>query len=347
MEDFNMKRAIEFLKQPLLFPILILGAIYIFWLLTAPTDFDNYSAGLIMFGIYILITLLAQAASTNWKFTVGFIILALPLISLLALFIIWALSETQLFGWYKSKIVFILEILLATTYPVIILLSKRMNKNRKTSLVLFFTLLPILAASILYPILFYPVILDEAQLGNYKYYISSTIDWDNHSFQTFYKCKKWSFGCEYLTSSYSAVGWEIIVDEEKKEVTLLGFPGLTFTDGDHPRSYTGAGGQLGDHIYYLSDECNNFNNEKGYYDCESYTYTLYECDLNNKSCNSLPVQYTHNDNRNYLWLEPDETTNEINIYEEDFETDDVVLIFTYGEHPRCYVEGCEILEETK
>jgi len=308
-------------------------------------DFDNYSAGLIMFGVYILITLLAQAASVNWKFTVGFVILALPLISLLTLFIIWALSETQLFGWYKSKIVFILEILLAITYPVIILLSKRMNKNRKTSLVLFFTLLPILAASILYPILFYPVILDEAQLGSYKYYISSTIDWDDHSFQTFYKCKKWSFSCEHLTGSYSAVGWEIIVDEKNNEVSLLGYIGLLYTDGENPRSYDQPASEFKDHIYQFSDECNDFNKNKGYYSCGSYTYLLYECDMNYKSCVSLPVQYTVQDYGILLVIEGNEETDEISAYNDWDDNPNRALIFTYGEHPRCYVEGCEILEE--
>lgn len=43
--------------------------------------------------------------------------------------------------------------------------------------------------------------------------------------------------------------------------------------------------------------------------------------------------------KKYSYLEVDATKNEINLinYEDD------TLIFTYGENPRCYVEGCEIL----
>jgi len=339
-----MKRVFDFLKQPLLFPILILGAIYIFWLLTAPADFENYDAGLVMFGIYVLITLLAQAASTNWKFTLGFVILALPLIFLLTFFIGLVLYDAQLFGWYKSWTVFIVEMLFATIYPAIVLLSKRMNKNGKTSLILFFTMLPILAASILYPMYFYPVTLDEAKLGDYKYYIGSTIDWDNHSFQTFYKCNKWSFNCEELTGSYSAVGWEIIVDEQNNEVSLLGYRGLVFTDGENPRSYSPPAAEFKNHIYQFSDECNNFNNNKGYYSCDSYTYQLYECDTNYKSCGSLPVQYTVRDFDALLVIEENEETSEINVYDDWDDNPNRKLIFTYGEHPRCYVEGCEILK---
>jgi hypothetical protein len=81
--------------------------------------------------------------------------------------------------------------------------------------------------------------------------------------------------------------------------------------------------------------------------CGGLTYTLYECDLSFKSCDTLLIQYTQFDTRDFLVLEADETANEVKLYEEDFETDDVKLIFAYGEHPRCYVEGCEILEENK
>jgi hypothetical protein len=43
-------------------------------------------------------------------------------------------------------------------------------------------------------------------------------------------------------------------------------------------------------------------------------------------------------------LEANEASNEINIYiDEDANRD--TLIYTYGEYPRCYVEGCEILEK--
>jgi hypothetical protein len=52
-------------------------------------------------------------------------------------------------------------------------------------------------------------------------------------------------------------------------------------------------------------------------------------------------------------VEADESTNEIQIiFKDDFdagkrEFGEEILIYTYGDNPRCYVEGCEILEETK
>jgi len=48
-----------------------------------------------------------------------------------------------------------------------------------------------------------------------------------------------------------------------------------------------------------------------------------------------------------LIIEGNEETDEISAYNDWDDNPNRTLIFTYGEHPRCYVEGCEILEETK
>lgn len=117
---------------------------------------------------------------------------------------------------------------------------------------------------------------------------------------------------------------------------------LMYTDGENPRHYDEyAGATLDDHQYFLSRECNDWVPST----CGSLTYTLYECDLNYKSCNPLPIQYTQYDTRNSLSLVPDKTVDEISLYEGYFETDDEILIFTYSEHLHCYVEGCKILEK--
>ena len=74
------------------------------------------------------------------------------------------------------------------------------------------------------------------------------------------------------------------------------------------------------------------------------TYRLFECDLGHASCDPIPIMYTK-DNVDFLVLEADETTKEINLYDELSDSDERILIFSYSEHPRCYVEGCEILEK--
>jgi hypothetical protein len=56
--------------------------------------------------------------------------------------------------------------------------------------------------------------------------------------------------------------------------------------------------------------------------------------------------YTTKKDYDFFVLEGNEETNEIEVYNDNKENGGT-LIFAYGEHPRCYVEGCEILEEEK
>jgi hypothetical protein len=58
----------------------------------------------------------------------------------------------------------------------------------------------------------------------------------------------------------------------------------------------------------------------------------------------MPFQYIGN--AFYIEMKPNELTNEINIYF-DIGTypGTTTLIYTYGPHPRCYVNGCTITSE--
>ncbi len=346
-----MKKVFEFLNEPLYFPIFILGVIYIIWFFTAPMDilgddnFGNYFAGVVLFCIYIFISRLTIFASTNQKYLIGFFVLALPLMFYTTLYLAWQLSELQQFAQSEKISIFILASILATIYPLTFLFSRPANQGNNTYLISFFILIPMLEASILYPIHFYPRTFDSAKLGSYNYYLVSSLDWDNHSFQSFYKCKTWRIGCKELSFTYSGFD-RIIVDEESNEVSLLGYFGLVYTDGENPRYYEEPASEFMGNIYQFESSCNNFNNDKGYYSCDSYTYTLYECNLDYKSCNSLPVQYTTEDYDPLFVIDGDAAKKEFNIFDDDPEYGGV-LILTYGEQPRCYVDGCVILSETK
>lgn len=186
-----MQRIITFLKHPLSFPVLILALNYTYWLFTAPMtlfddNFSNYIAGLILFGIYILITVLAKFVSKNWKLTIGLIILGSYLLFLLTLYTTWFLLESiQWDGEYAPVSIFIVEMLIVTSYPIITLLSKKAIRNRYRCLILFIAMLPIIGASIVYTIHFHPRISDKASFGNQNYYVASSPDWDNHYFSVF------------------------------------------------------------------------------------------------------------------------------------------------------------------
>ena len=204
-----------------------------------------------------------------------------------------------------------------------------------------------LGANALYTIMYFPQVGETAEFGGFKYYEVATADSDYHGLVLFYKCKKWSFDCQILSGNYSLTGTKIIIDEQQNEVSWFetGFQRLLITDGGNFRGYTGLSAQFQGHQYQISDRCNKFSDKYGAYSCESYTYILYQCNLEYTACKPLPIQYT-TDFDVYLDLIVNEETNELELhknYDEKYEP----LILTYGEHVRCYVEGCEILEKQK
>ncbi len=220
----------------------------------------------------------------------------------------------------------------------------RINGKTAASLFLFIFMLPFFTINFGY---YLPKLISErVRFGQDTYIIFSSQDSDFHGYLTFYKCARWEFNCEHLYGSYSAtIGWKIIIDQEKKEVSLFDdiYNSFLYTDSNNPRDYAfGEGGILNDHLFSLSKKCNNPNNDKGYYDCESYTYLPYKCKITGVSCDPIPVRYITNNDGYYYWTE-NELQNEISLYYSG-NTDDI-LIFTYGEHSQCYVDGCEILEQ--
>ena len=58
------------------------------------------------------------------------------------------------------------------------------------------------------------------------------------------------------------------------------------------------------------------------------------------------VQPSYIGEGDYAYMQFNETTNEIDLYVgywDDEHTPPELLIYSYGDHPHCYVEGCEIL----
>ena len=67
---------------------------------------------------------------------------------------------------------------------------------------------------------------------------------------------------------------------------------------------------------------------------------IYQCELDNTGCAPLPFQYTGEDEIAYL--EFNEATQEYEFYVWP-DIGDEILVYSFGDHPRCYAEGCEIL----
>ncbi len=186
-----------------------------------------------------------------------------------------------------------------------------------------------------------PSRLDAAQLGENKYHLTTQRETWGHLRLKLYKCGNYDLHCEQLPfDREDHHGAHFVIDTLNREVNVVdGRDSLLYTYGDNPRYYDqDSKTQLKDHFYYLSMRCSEMAN----YICRLFTYSLYECSLNNIMCKQLPFRFER-EYVAYLYLEPNEITNEINIYNNASQT----LIYSYSEHPSCYVEGCEILQESK
>ena len=213
----------------------------------------------------------------------------------------------------------------------------RIKRKTAMSFFLFIFMLPFFTINFGY---YLPKLISErVRYGQYTYIIFSSQDSDFHGYLAFYKCARWEFNCERLYSSPSAtIGWKIIIDEQKKEVSLFDdiHTNFLYTDGGNPRDYAfGRGGILKGYLYSLSEKCNIM---KSPVTCGTYTHIPYKCNINGTSCNPISIRYTTNNSGYYYWIEND-LQNEISLYTDD------ILIFTYGVNSRCYVDGCEILEQ--
>ncbi|MEW5940022.1 MAG: hypothetical protein AB1750_10195, partial [Chloroflexota bacterium] len=136
---------------------------------------------------------------------------------------------------------------------------------------------------------------------------------------------------------------KLVYDEKMKLVSVVekswdDSESLLYTDSLPPRTFW-EDLEFEGKRYYLAYVCNP--NPENKYDCIA-TYTLYQCELDNTSCVPLPFQYTEQDHQvEEIVMERDNTTNNVKV---SFYWDGITtLIFSYGDHPRCYVEGCEIL----
>ncbi len=180
--------------------------------------------------------------------------------------------------------------------------------------------------------------LDTIQIGTDTYYLTlENGEWGHYS-EYLYKCKGNNLFCEQLpfrSNNYGGV--HFIRDISGNEINIVNKTGLTYTYGDHPRYYNSdSRTQLKSHLYYLSKKCSEIEG----HDCNMFAYTLYECSLNNTLCKQLFFEFKINHEVD-LYLEANEAMNEISVYN-DYDANKT-LIYIYGLHPACYIDGCEIL----
>lgn len=196
--------------------------------------------------------------------------------------------------------------------------------------------------NISYIFAFFPLVDNHIKCNGRNYYITWMHPFGDYQW-IFDELTIWN-GLHYESRffGYSQGPYEIICDEEQGTANIIRTINgvLTYSHGEISQGfYDYAGAELEDHRYFLAFTCNNWHD----YTCPSETYTLYECNLEYKSCASLHISYTSN-NADNLVLEANQETGEINLYDDYEDNPDRVLIFIYGEHSQCYMDGCKILE---
>jgi hypothetical protein len=334
------------------YPVIWLVAACVYWLATAPAD----PILLMLVGVCLVVTIVECLPIKNNTLQIVLLcILALVSIAV-ELFIVFLLliffSYIDYFFFHDARIGLMIFLVLVLTILGVSVFRKLTLSGAgwfKKLLIVLFALNCVLAA--FYIKIFYPKEIDAIWLDGNKYYFIGDFDEDMHSHYSLHKCNNLGLSCERVRQIYSHSDMHALVDKENHEINLIkNTPdsdlerALVYTYGEKPRSYSGYAGKLGNHVYQISWECDKQPPKGSYSFCDgSFTYTLYECNLDYIDCHSLPIKYTSLGQYPYLSWEVNENAREINLYSDyDFELDRF-LILTYGERPRCYAEGCEIL----
>jgi len=194
-----------------------------------------------------------------------------------------------------------------------------------------------------------PRIESAASCNGINYYITHGAPLLDEQW-TYIQLSKWTGLFDYESHFYGYApgsgGNEIICDTERKEAHFIRDKSrLIFIDGQYSQGFEEhASARLEDNLYFMSEDWSLPENcsMQEYSTCGISIFTLYKCELNFTNCNSLPVTYTTGDTF-LLELRANEAKGEISLFEQYFgDWKDETIIFTYGDKPQCYVDGCTI-----
>jgi hypothetical protein len=224
----------------------------------------------------------------------------------------------------------------------------RANKDGNADAVVVMASIALLGINYWYIDIHYPRVITTAKCNGARYTITrysplfdEQLEYRNLSIWKGVLYKSFFFG------SSGIGGYKIICDEGKREANFVDTYNhvLYYTDGENARIYEEyVGAKLRGHRYFISRE------------------------LDYTNCNPLPIHYQRENSAKLLELRIDKKANEISLYEEGVHLSNIysespncppgittnetihdeeedTLIFTYGENPRCYVDGCSITNE--
>lgn len=285
-------------------------------------------------------------------------------ISLLAIFpiycagfFLWVLAPVPLILYvigYNAVSYIGLLILIATCGAIIVQLFRQPSKLFKAlAIPLLIITCPVNCLSIAATAAL-PTILDKANINGITYYLLEEPEaLDVHIYYSLYKCTAWGFQCTptefYWGPTTGDINLHLMQDKNNSNEIYVVRPhyyddasDLMYSDGTQSIHYNYAGlSQLGNHLYYLAYISITDREQME----ESRIYMLYQCNPDNTNCLRLPFQYQSD--KSFLSIEISETNNEVSIFEtKDFDISKVsqqrILVYTYGDEPRCYVADCVI-----
>ncbi len=192
-----------------------------------------------------------------------------------------------------------------------------------------------------------PRIDDAAFKNNTMYLVVHYPTWPDRPY-TVHQFTKWDwFFKYYVDEMYEDYRLHLRYDEELQRMNVViafptGYERLVYSDSQPPIYYDAWEIDFESKRYYPSTVCNPDPND--HYNCETYTYAIYQCELDNTLCVPLPFRYT-GDYYHWFYIEEGVTANDINISFDIGAYPGVkTLIFTYGDNPHCQTHGCEMLE---
>jgi hypothetical protein len=326
--------AVKIIKWLLKYPVALFVLFYIYWLVTIPTGMIIW--GLVLLGAYLVMVILERFANNDL-----FLFITVAIAFLLAvpatIYILLAISLLADYGIENITSGFVL--LIGSVVIVASAYRKFLSRNMLGRKIAFICMFPLMLLNVLFFSIYYPTIKDTVFFQGDRYHIIDEMYDDVHSHQAFYRCNWFGFYCKSLYSSHGYRDAKFIIDNPHNEISLFENYGLRYTYGLQSRYYEGFPVESGDQIYELGWYCDEVSASAG----EQVDYVLYQCNLDYTGCKPLPIKYISYYDDYYLDLGKSENAEEIRLFDNSNDPPD--LIFTWGEHPRCYVEDCEILEK--
>jgi hypothetical protein len=166
-----------------------------------------------------------------------------------------------------------------------------------------------------------------------------------------YECNEKGTDCSAIESSvhYDCYNLgrdpQLKIDPVHNEIHVqyansVGHEYLSYSYGDLPRKYAyqNAPSEDDNYFYYIAADA--------YipYSQNSRNVMLYQCEKDHSACSRLPFQLPVKSSYRNLSLEREETSGELNIMGIDYQTEEKILLYTYGKEPTCWVDECSLID---